>query len=154
MRSGKKRGLLTAFVAAFLFAVGLGVGGMTHPANVIGFLDFTGEWRPALLGVMVGGISVYYVLHRQILKLHRPVFHDAFSMPTKKTPDARLLIGAAIFGVGWGLGGICPGPAVTSVAAGSEAFLIFLVALFAGFLAAPQPKPKAAQIALEVPPPR
>lgn len=104
-----------AFVSGALFAVGLAVGGMTRPGKVIGFLDVAGDWDPSLAFVMAGAVGVNLVLFRVILKRGRPLFAGAFHLPTKKDLDARLVVGAAVFGVGWGLGGYCPGPIVTSL---------------------------------------
>lgn len=148
-----ERGYVTAFLSAFLFAVGLGVGGMTDPGKVQGFLDFAGTWQPALAGVMGGAVMTYLVLHRLILRAHRPVFHDAFSLPTKRQLDPRLLGGAAIFGVGWGLVGICPGPAIAVFGAGAgfPEIAAFVAAMFVGFLAVPSPKKSQSQVELEVP---
>lgn len=136
----KAVGYVTAFGSAFLFAVGLGIGGMLDPANVLGFLDFAGAWDPALMGVMGGGILVYAALHRLVLKRGRPLFHDAFTLPSRTRADARLLTGAVVFGVGWGLGGVCPGPAITSTFGGMTGMWIFIAAMFVGFVLVPAPK--------------
>jgi uncharacterized membrane protein YedE/YeeE len=124
--------LFTAFVCGLIFAVGLGISGMTQPAKVTAFLDFTGNWDPSLAFVMFGGMTVYAVLYRVIRRLPSPLFAATFSMPTRKDIDLRLVGGAALFGIGWGLGGFCPGPALTSLAAGETSVLLFVTAMIGG----------------------
>lgn len=116
---------ITAFLSALIFASGLAISGMTNPNNVIGFLDLTGIWKPALMFVMVGAIFVYSIANYFILKRSRPIFETEFHIPTLRVIDAKLVMGSAVFGIGWGLGGFCPGPAITSVGAGSHDAVIF-----------------------------
>lgn len=123
---------LTAFISGVIFAVGLAVGGMTRPAKVAGFLDFTGDWDPSLMFVMGGAVLVHIVLYRLIRQRPTPLFAATFAVPTRKDVDARLLGGAALFGIGWGLSGFCPGPAITSLASGKMPVVIFVAAMIAG----------------------
>jgi uncharacterized membrane protein YedE/YeeE len=119
--------------AGLLFAVGLAVSGMTQPSKVIAFLDFAGAWDPSLAFVMVGAIGVYLLVHRGlVLRRERPIYARRFSVPTTSAIDARLITGAAIFGVGWGLSGFCPGPALVSFGAGIGAALWFVPGVLAG----------------------
>ena len=124
--------LLASFVSGFIFAIGLGLSGMTQPAKVTAFLDFAGDWDPSLACVMIGAIAVHAVLYRLIRRRSSPLFASTFSVPARTDLDPRLLGGAALFGVGWGLGGFCPGPAVTSLASGSAPVVIFVAAMIAG----------------------
>jgi uncharacterized membrane protein YedE/YeeE len=118
------RRALSALVSGALFAVGLALGGMTQPAKVVGFLDIFGEWDPSLVFVMAGAVATYTLLYRLILKRPTPLFAAGFSFPKRKDIDVPLVGGAFLFGVGWGLSGLCPGPALCSLATGrSEAFL-------------------------------
>jgi hypothetical protein len=123
---------LTAFVAGLLFAVGLGVSGMTQPAKVFRFLDVTGDWDPSLALVMVGAIAVHAATMRRILGRERPLFASRFALPTRTDLEPRLVAGAAVFGVGWGIAGYCPGPAVTALGAGVTAAVVFVPAMLAG----------------------
>jgi uncharacterized membrane protein YedE/YeeE len=123
---------LTAFVAGVLFAAGLGIGGMTQPSKVLGFLDVTGEWDPSLAFVMLGAIVVHATAVRWILRRRSPLFANGFALPTMRSVDARLVVGAAIFGSGWGLVGYCPGPAVTALGGGVPAATLFVPAMLAG----------------------
>lgn len=127
--------IFTAFACGVLFAIGLVVAGMTQPAKVIGFLDLSGAWDPSLAFVMVGAIGVYLPLYFLIRRRERPLLGDHFAVPTEKAIDARLIGGAAIFGVGWGASGYCPGPAVVSLLSGAAAPLIFVVGVCAGLAA-------------------
>ncbi len=124
----------TSFVVASgaLFGLGLGVSGMTLPSKVKGFLDFTGHWDPSLMFVMMGAIGVHFVLIRLIRKRSAPWFNATFQIPTRSDFDKRLVLGAALFGVGWGLGGYCPGPGLVSVASGSLPAIVFVAAMTIG----------------------
>jgi uncharacterized protein len=123
---------LTSFLAGIIFALGLGISGMTRPIKVIGFLDFFGNWDPSLAFVMVGAIAVYFVANRRRLAMPSPLLTAKFAIPTRSDLDASLIIGAAIFGIGWGLSGFCPGPALTSLASGALPVIIFVAAMAAG----------------------
>jgi uncharacterized protein len=118
--------------AGALFGLGLAVSGMVSPAKIIGFLDFVGDWDPTLAFVMGGALLVTIPAFRLILRRPRPVLADEFDLPTKKEVDSRLLAGSAIFGIGWGLAGFCPGPAVTALASGLAPVFAFVAAMVAG----------------------
>jgi uncharacterized membrane protein YedE/YeeE len=126
------KALLTSFVSGTVFALGLGISGMTRPVKVIGFLDFFGAWDASLAFVMLGAIAVYFVAYRWSRKMPSPLLAPDFSLPKRSDLDAKLILGAAIFGAGWGLGGFCPGPALTSLASGALPVFIFVVAMGIG----------------------
>jgi uncharacterized membrane protein YedE/YeeE len=128
--------LAAAFVSGALFALGLGVGGMTQPAKVIGFLDVAGPWDPSLAFVMLGAVGAYGIAFRLIRRRTRPVLASAFSIPGRRDVDARLVGGAALFGVGWGLAGYCPGPGIVSLVAGATPVVVFVSAMLVGMRAA------------------
>ncbi|WP_152621860.1 DUF6691 family protein [Archangium violaceum] len=130
------RPLLSAFLSGLLFALGLGISGMTDPANVLGFLDIAGDWDFRLMFVMGGAIAVHAALRPFILERERPLFAAKFpSFPVSRV-DSKLLVGAALFGVGWGLGGYCPGPVLTALSSGAPQVLVFVPAMFAGMFLA------------------
>ncbi|KFE62013.1 DUF6691 family protein [Hyalangium minutum] len=124
--------LWTAGVAGLLFAFGLGLGGMTDPARVQGFLDVTGSWNPTLAFVMGGALAVHAPLSWLIRRRKTPVLAPAFPNVSHTQLDRRLLGGAALFGVGWGLSGYCPGPVLVSLAGGTGTVLLFVASMFAG----------------------
>ena len=124
-----------ALLSGLLLGVGLGIAGMTNPAKVTGFLDILGSWDPSLALVMVGAIGVHVLLLRPILRRPRPLFEDTFQVPKRGRVDARLVLGAAVFGIGWGLGGVCPGPGIVDAASGSSYALVFTVAMALGAVA-------------------
>lgn len=128
MTAAQKRGLV-AFAGGALFAVGLAVGGMTQPAKVIGFLDVTGDWDPSLIFVMAGAIAVHAIVYRLVRRRSAPFLAERFAVPTRRDLDPRLIGGAALFGVGWGLGGYCPGPGVTALVSGSAPALVFVASM-------------------------
>lgn len=120
-------------LAGALFGAGLLVSGMTRPDKVVGFLDLGGSWDPSLAFVMAGAAMVYALLFRVIrMRRQEPWFDIAFHVPTRRDLDAPLIIGAAIFGAGWGLGGLCPGPALVAAASGSGSALAFVAAMLVG----------------------
>ena len=123
---------LSAFFAGGLFGVGLVVSQMTNANKVVNFLNVAGDWDPSLALVMVGAIGVHVILFRFILKRESPLFDELFRVPSRTDIDLRLVGGAALFGVGWALGGFCPGPGIVSVASGGSAALVFVAALVAG----------------------
>ncbi|MGB0591105.1 MAG: DUF6691 family protein [Myxococcota bacterium] len=122
--------LIAAFFGGLLFALGLGVSGMADANKVIGFLNLAGNWDPSLAFVMVGGIGVHLALYRLILGRQSPLFGDHFHIPTRRDLTWELVGGAAVFGVGWGLGGVCPGPGLVSLAgfgAPAGVFVLFML---------------------------
>lgn len=123
---------VASFLTALLFGLGLGVGGMTMPAKIFGFLDVTGNWDPSLLFVMVGAIAVHAVSFRLITKKSSPILTTKFQIPTAKDIDKRLVLGSMIFGLGWGLGGFCPGPAIVASVSGHASVLVFVLSMIGG----------------------
>jgi hypothetical protein len=134
--------LLANLVSGLLLGTGLVVSGMIDPLKVLNFLDFaaiaTGGWDASLAFVLGGAVIVAFVGYRLVLARPRPLFADRFDLPTSRSIDARLVAGAAIFGVGWGLVGLCPGPALASLGLAAPGVLIFVVAMFVGMLLARQ----------------
>ncbi len=123
---------LVSFLSGIVFAIGLGISGMTRPSKVIGFLDFAGAWDLSLAFVMLGAISVFFVAYRLSRRMPTPLLAAHFSIPKRTDLDAQLIEGAAIFGAGWGLGGFCPGPAITSLASGALPVVVFVASMAAG----------------------
>lgn len=124
--------LVVSFLLGALFSVGLTVSGMVNPVKVIGFLDFFGTWDPALMFVMGGGVTLNLILFKIILKRKHPVLESDFSMPTANQIDKRLIIGSALFGIGWGIGGVCPGPGLSNIFLLSPHVIAFVISLIAG----------------------
>lgn len=130
------RVVLAAFVSGALFGAGLAIASMTDRQVVLGFLDVAGDWNPTLAFVMGGAVAVTAAAFRRVLRRSSPALGGSFHVPRADAIDRRLLAGAAIFGIGWGLAGFCPGPALVGVAAGLTDAWIFLPAMVAGsFLA-------------------
>lgn len=123
---------LVALLSGLLFAVGLGVAGMTQPSKVIGFLDLAGDWDPSLAFVMGGAILVYLPILRVMKARGRGVLTPRLLLPTRKDLDARLMVGAGLFGIGWGLAGYCPGPALVSLTTLTGPALGFGAAMLVG----------------------
>jgi len=121
-----------AFLSGTLFAIGLGVSGMTDANKVIGFLNAAGSWDPSLAFVMVGAIGAHLGTFKWVTCRDNPLCEDAFSIPTRTNIDKRLVFGAGLFGVGWGLGGFCPGPGIVSCITGSGAAVTFVGTLLLG----------------------
>jgi uncharacterized membrane protein YedE/YeeE len=126
------KSILLALVVGVVFGVGLLLSGMTQPAKVVNFLDVLGDWDPSLAFVMGGAIAVHFFAYRLVPRLRKPLWGLRWSLPTRRDIDGRLIIGAALFGGGWGLGGYCPGPALTSVVAGAGSTMIFTGSMLAG----------------------
>jgi hypothetical protein len=124
----------SAFLAGIIFALGLGIGGMTQPAKIVGFLDVAGAWNLSLACVMGGAVIVYAVIYRLAMRRHAPLFAESFAIPKPGAIDRSLVTGAALFGIGWGLGGFCPGPAIVSLAWLAPPVLIFTAAMCLGMI--------------------
>ena len=127
---------LSAFIAGSLFGVGLLISGMTDTTKVQGWLDVFGDWDPTLAFVM-GGAMIPMFIAWQVTRNRRPVLGGAFPAPPKTEIGRKLVIGSVMFGAGWGLAGLCPGPAMASLSYGGLGGTVFLVAMIAGMLAAP-----------------
>jgi uncharacterized protein len=131
---------LTQFFIGLLFGSGLVVAGMSDPQKVLNFLDLaaipSGGWDPSLMFVMGGGALVTFLGYRFVLKRKQPIFDTQFHMPKAKGIDAPIIVGPAIFGIGWGLGGFCPGPAFTALGTGSPHALFFVLAMVVGMVGA------------------
>lgn len=123
---------LVNIALGLLFGAGLVVSGMSDPAKVLNFLDLFGTWDPSLALVMAGAVAVTFIGYRAVLAQKRPIVGDRFHLPTGSDVDRRVVVGPAIFGVGWGLGGFCPGPALTALGLGATGTLVFVPAMFAG----------------------
>lgn len=123
-----------SFIAGLVFSVGLVISGMTDPNIVIGFLDLFGEWNPRLMFVMGGAVGINLVLFRLILRKEKPRYAPEFSLPTKMDLDKKLLTGSALFGIGWGTLGICPGPGLVNLTTLEPLFLVFGAAMLAGMV--------------------
>lgn len=125
---------IVALISGIIFGLGLAISEMINPARVIGFLDITGNWDPTLLLVMGGALLMTFPLFPIILRRKHSFFGDSFSLPGKKDIDLKLIIGAVLFGLGWGIAGLCPGPAIAGLASLSPSSLLFVCAMLAGFL--------------------
>jgi hypothetical protein len=126
---------LTEFLVGLLFGLGLILSGMTDPGKIIGFLDVFGAWDPSLAFVMMGAIAVGFVAFALAKKRTTTILGGALRLPTASHIDKRLIIGSTVFGIGWGLAGFCPGPALVSMASGQIQALWFVSAMVAGMLA-------------------
>jgi uncharacterized membrane protein YedE/YeeE len=128
---------IASFICGILFSIGLGISGMTQPQKVIGFLDVLGEWDPSLVFVMGGAVISYLLLQLLIQRrFSKPMLGETFQIPSRKDLDRSLIFGALLFGMGWGLGGYCPGPAITTLGSGSLNAVLFMVAMAMGMLLA------------------
>lgn len=123
---------LAALGAGLVFGIGLGLSGMTQPAKVVAFLDIFGSWDPSLMFVMMGAILVHIALGRFIRRRDRPLLDARFHLPTATRVDTKLIAGAAVFGLGWGLGGFCPGPALVTLGSGAPSAFVFVAAMALG----------------------
>lgn len=134
--------LAIQFLIGLLFGTGLVVAGMSDPAKVVNFLDLaaisTGGWDPSLAFVMAAGTLVTFVGYRYVLKRKSPIFDTQFHLPQAKNINAPIVVGPAIFGIGWGLAGFCPGPAFTALGTGNSNAVLFVVAMMVGMFAARQ----------------
>jgi uncharacterized membrane protein YedE/YeeE len=128
--------IVISAVAGLIFGLGLIISGMSDPAKVQNFLDLFGAWDPSLAFVMAGAIAVTFVGYRVAFGRGRPLLTDSFSLPTKTTIDPSLVGGAALFGVGWGLSGFCPGPAIVSLPLLATGTLVFVPAMLVGMVLA------------------
>ena len=128
--------LLINLAAGLIFGLGLVISGMANPAKVLNFLDVAGHWDPSLAFVMLGAIAVTATGYRFVLRRSKPLLDDSFHLPGRNTIDRPLVIGSAIFGLGWGLFGFCPGPAITSLGLAATGTLVFVPTMLIGIAVA------------------
>lgn len=128
--------LFISYLIGLVFGVGIVISGMANPAKVTNFFDFAGTWDPSLMFVMGGAVTVAFIGFRFVLKRPAPVMGTMFHLPTRRDLDARLLGGAAVFGVGWGIAGFCPGGALPALGTGQIEVFVFVGALVAGIAVA------------------
>ena len=130
-RLGKQNAV--SFAVGFIFAIGLAISGMTQPQKIIGFLN-PWEWDPSLLFVMIGAVGIHIVAYPLVRKRASPLLDTKWHVPKREDVTTRLVLGSILFGVGWGLGGYCPGPGVTSLASGDLRPFLFVGAMIAGMI--------------------
>ena len=128
--------LFSAVVSGLVFGLGMAISGMTDTNRIQNFLDIAGQWDPTLAFVMGSGLVVTFIGYKYILKMPTPLFADVFSIPDRTDIDKALIIGAILFGVGWGLVGYCPGPAIAGISYGYSATLLFVPTMIVGLLLA------------------
>lgn len=128
--------LISTYLIGLIFGVGISISGMANPAKVLNFFDFAGTWDPSLLLVMGGAVVVAFVGYRFVLAKPAPLFAGGFALPTRRDLDMPLIGGSAVFGIGWGIAGFCPGGAIPAVGTLRSEVIIFMVALFAGIFIA------------------
>jgi len=124
--------IVAHFAIGLIFGLGLVISGMVDPAKVQNFLDIFGTWDPSLAFVMAGAVAVTFAGYRLAWRHATPMLDDQFHLPRKNTIDRRLVLGAAVFGIGWGLGGYCPGPALTAVGLLATGTIVFVPAMLVG----------------------
>ena len=121
-----------ALASGIVFGLGLSLSGMLNPAKVQGFLDVFGAWDPSLAFVLGGAVVVAFIGVQVMKRMRHPAFDDSFHLPTSRRIEPPLVVGSALFGLGWGIGGFCPGPAVASLSMGIPQTALFVVAMLAG----------------------
>jgi uncharacterized protein len=126
---------IAGLITGFVFGLGLCLSGMADPKVVQGFLDLAGDWNPALIFVMAAGVAVTLIGYRVVLGRDKPVWSERFRLPATTAIDTPLISGAVIFGVGWGLAGYCPGPAIVSLASGRAPVFVFVLSMLTGMVA-------------------
>ena len=124
---------IASLVSGIVFGLGLTISEMINPAKVLGFLDLFGNWDPSLMFVMIGALVVSSPMFHLIKKKEKPIFAEKFNYSNNKAIDNKLVIGSVLFGAGWGLGGLCPGPAISSIALLNIYSVTFVISMFVGF---------------------
>jgi hypothetical protein len=124
--------ILSAFIVGLIFGVGIAISGMINPAKVLNFFDIAGTWDPSLIFVMGGALVTTFIGYRLVLRRDKPVIEEKFQLPTASAIDARLIGGSAVFGIGWGIAGFCPGAAIPALGSGKIEVAGFVAALLAG----------------------
>ena len=136
--------LIVSYLIGLVFGIGIAISGMANPAKVLNFFDVAGTWDPSLAFVMGGALIVTFIGYRVVLKRPAPVLADQFQVPTRRDLDLPLIGGSAVFGIGWGIAGFCPGGALPALGTGQSEVFVFVAALIAGIFAAKLLKNSAA----------
>jgi uncharacterized membrane protein YedE/YeeE len=124
--------LVVSLTCGFVFGFGLSLSGMLDPTRVRGFLDVFGHWDPSLAFVLAGAVAASYVGIQITRRMRKPILASSFDLPSKKPVDARLIVGSSLFGIGWGMSGLCPGPAIASLALGLMPTMLFTTTMLGG----------------------
>ncbi|WP_439154164.1 DUF6691 family protein [Yoonia sp.] len=127
--------LIASYIIGLIFGVGISISGMANPAKVLNFFDVAGTWDPSLIFVMGGAVVVTFIGYRFVLKRPAPMLEQKFQLPTRRDLDLPLIGGSAVFGIGWGIAGFCPGGALPALGTGKSEVFIFVAALLAGIFA-------------------
>ncbi|MBE0412697.1 YeeE/YedE family protein [Yoonia sp.] len=127
--------LIASYIIGLIFGVGISISGMANPAKVLNFFDVAGAWDPSLIFVMGGAVVVTFIGYRFVLKRPAPMLEQKFQLPTRRDLDLPLIGGSAVFGIGWGIAGFCPGGALPALGTGKSEVFIFVAALLAGIFA-------------------
>lgn len=127
--------LIASYIIGLIFGVGISISGMANPAKVLNFFDVAGTWDPSLIFVMGGAVVVTFIGYRFVLKRPAPIMEAKFQLPTRRDLDLPLIAGSAVFGIGWGIAGFCPGGALPALGTGKSEVFIFVAALLAGIIA-------------------
>lgn len=123
---------IVSFFVGLIFAIGLGISGMTKPQKVVGFLDVLGNFDPSLIFVMIGAIATHFITYKLIRKKATPLFHNEWLVPNKKEITPSLIAGSFIFGIGWAIGGFCPGPSIVSLTSLQSGPIVFFISMIVG----------------------
>jgi uncharacterized membrane protein YedE/YeeE len=127
--------LIASYIIGLIFGVGISISGMANPAKVLNFFDVAGIWDPSLIFVMGGAVVVTFIGYRVVLRRPEPMFEQGFKLPTRSDLDLPLIGGAAVFGIGWGIAGFCPGGALPALGTGRSEVFVFVAAMLAGIVA-------------------
>ncbi|GKX35566.1 MAG: transporter [Rhizobiaceae bacterium MnEN-MB40S] len=128
--------LIATYLIGVVFGVGISISGMANPAKVLNFFDIAGEWDPSLILVMGGALLTTYVGYKLVFGRNAPIYESHFYLPGSRNIDAKLIVGSAVFGIGWGISGFCPGGALPALGTGRWEVFVFTIALVAGIFLA------------------
>jgi len=128
--------ILAAYLIGLIFGVGISIGGMANPAKVLNFFDVAGTWDPSLIFVMGGALITTFIGFKLVFGRSAPIMEDSFQVPANRTIDLKLVGGSAVFGIGWGIAGFCPGGALPALGTGRWEVIVFVLALLAGIFLA------------------
>ncbi len=137
--------VIASYLIGLVFGIGISISGMANPAKVLNFFDLAGTWDPSLAFVMGGALITTVIGYRFVLKRPVPLLEEKFQLPTRRDLDSQLIVGSAVFGIGWGIAGFCPGGALPALGTGRWEVVLFVVAMLAGILTAKSLQKRRAQ---------